>query len=127
MTKVFVIDEADKLRVLMNFIAFLTRILSNLLSNAVKHTAEGIVNLKASKSDDGYAFAISNTAELPKEVETDIFEHGEKGEQSDGSGFGLAIIKRLSNTHGHDLSWNSDPAHGTTFQVLLAEQAVVMA
>lgn len=96
----------------------LTRILSNLLSNAIQHTETGYVTLNAGPGQDGYAFEVSNSAAMHAEADgSNVFEHGVKGDASDGSGFGLGIIENLSKTSGLTFDWHSDEGSGTAFTV----------
>ena len=96
----------------------LTRILSNLLSNAIQHTETGYVALQAGMGEQGYAFTVRNSAVMTAKADAiDLFAHGAKGETSDGSGFGLAIVERLSKTSGLSIDWQSAEGAGTAFTV----------
>lgn len=96
----------------------LTRILSNLMSNAVKHTASGQVSLTAQPNAGGYLFVVANSSKMPKAVlDADPMVHGVAGEVSEGSGFGLAIVKKLSQSNGLDLDWSSNAETGTEFRL----------
>ena len=92
----------------------LTRVLSNLLSNAIQHTAEGHVTLLARDVPEGFEFAVQNSGVMPT---ARVFERGEKGEASGGSGYGLSIIQDLTEANGLTLAWSSTAAEGTTFRV----------
>lgn len=95
-----------------------TRILSNLLSNAIKHTQSGHITLAAGQNPDGYQFCVENSAGMTAEIiDAGPFAYGAKDATSDGSGFGLAIVKKLTETHGLDLDWSSDPQRGTQFRL----------
>ncbi len=96
----------------------ITRVMSNLLSNAIKHTNEGEILFSASPDENGYVFAVTNSAEIPAELrEANPAAQGVKGSASEGSGLGLAIVSELSERHGLDLSWSSSEGEGTVFQL----------
>ncbi|MEM6941465.1 MAG: HAMP domain-containing sensor histidine kinase [Pseudomonadota bacterium] len=94
-----------------------TRILSNLMSNAIKHTGTGQIRLTAAPDDGSYRFTVQNSAALSLDQADRLFVHGEKGDASNGAGFGLAIIKRLAETHALTLTWSSSKAEGTEFRL----------
>ena len=100
----------------------ITRILSNLLSNAIKHTQTGEVTLSAGPQDQGYGFSVTNSRAMPELIkEQGPFQHGLKDEDSDGSGFGLAIVEGLAKANGLDLEWSSTEAEGTQFMLLIRD------
>ncbi|MEW9921678.1 sensor histidine kinase [Marimonas sp. MJW-29] len=103
----------------------ITRILSNLLSNAIQHTASGHVSLIAQPSDNGYRFAVQNSAYLEHDAGAEaLFEHGNKGDASTGAGYGLAIIRQLAEKAGLALGWRSDRTDGTEFTLAVPAKAV---
>lgn len=78
------------------------------------------MSLTAAEDTRGYAFVVRNSAAMPTGVDgADVFVHGAKGETSDGSGFGLAIIQQLSEASGLKIDWQSDADVGTVFTVLV--------
>ncbi|MDP5138060.1 HAMP domain-containing sensor histidine kinase [Rheinheimera baltica] len=99
--------NADMLKVLLD----------NLLSNAFKYTESGEVSIAFSENN----LIIRDTGPgITADIYPHITEAGVKGRQSTGFGFGLAIVKRLCEHQGWQMSVSS--AHvssdkGTTVRV----------
>lgn len=108
----------------------ITQVLYNLLTSAIRYTPTGGlvfvtseqvrqgVNtwLKLSVSDNGQGI---EAADLPF-----IFDHFYRADQSrarksGGSGIGLAIVKKLVETHGGRVEVESTPGQGSRFDVYL--------
>ncbi|WP_181902160.1 sensor histidine kinase [Thalassotalea euphylliae] len=88
-------------------------VLSNLISNAFQHTQQGEITIdwhdfKLRISDGGEGI---NEALLPK-----VFETGTKGEQSQGFGIGLSLVKRLCDHLGINIHIESS-ALGTAISL----------
>jgi PAS domain S-box-containing protein len=105
---------------------FLRQILLNLLSNATKYNKDdGQVILKMHLSDDEQFIVIKvidtgcgiPSEKIPK-LFTDYFRTGQT-EQVEGTGLGLAFIKRLVEMQGGSLSVESELGVGSTFTVTL--------
>ncbi|MEY4544814.1 MAG: hypothetical protein RL685_1009, partial [Pseudomonadota bacterium] len=110
-------------------VAKLRQILINLLSNSAKFTAAGSVTLRASAEGlaDGHAqlrFAVTDTGvgiaahELERVFEP--FVQTESGiRKQTGTGLGMSISRDFARLLGGDLTVQSTPGVGTTFQVEL--------
>lgn len=102
----------------------LQRILGNLLANAIKFTERGGVLLAARRSgahlyievwDTGIGIALKHQPELFRE----FFKVSAHGGTEDGFGLGLAIVSRLSDILGHQISMVSRPGKGSVFRLRL--------
>jgi PAS domain S-box-containing protein len=107
------------------------RILLNLLSNAIKYTPKGkaiTVNLTAKKNyvcievkDEGIG--------IPKDKLDIIFERfgqvdSSLSRQAEGTGIGLSLVKKFVEALGGSISVKSTPGKGSTFIILLPDEAV---
>jgi signal transduction histidine kinase/ActR/RegA family two-component response regulator len=107
----------------------LRQILFNLTGNAVKFTARGSVRIQARRSDreDGLTvvFSIADTGVgIPRERLDDIFQpftqvDGSSIRSHGGVGLGLAIVRRLTDLLGGEISVESEPGEGTTIEVTI--------
>ncbi|MFL0355831.1 sensor histidine kinase [Erythrobacter sp. GH1-10] len=94
----------------------LMRAVSNLVSNALKHAGATTILLAAQERGDHIAIHVIDNGRGMSE--TEIAQFGEiaaKGEDSDGHGLGLALVREFVNTPGHDLSIRSRPGRGSCF------------
>ncbi|WP_116105304.1 ATP-binding protein [Lewinella sp. IMCC34191] len=99
------------------------KVLSNLLSNALKFTpAGGVVTVRIIVLDDHMQLAVSDTglgipeAEIPR-----IFDRFHQVKQANGqfngTGIGLALVKKLVKRHQGRIRVTSEPGDGTVFTV----------
>jgi signal transduction histidine kinase len=104
-----------------------TQILRNLISNALKYTSHGEVYVSASLSPDGetVTFAVRDTGiGIRLEDQAVIFEaftqieHGLQ-KRVKGSGLGLALSQKLAELLQGELTVESQPGQGSTFQLSL--------
>ncbi len=95
------------------------RIFDNLLSNAVRHTGrDGEVRIEAEERVDRVVFRVSDTGEgVAAEQLPNLFNRFVQvsGQTSGGTGMGLAIVKRLVEGQGGQISVESRLGEGTTF------------
>ncbi len=97
----------------------------NLLSNAIKFTPEGgSVRLRIGVEAESISWAVSDTGPgIAPEDQERIFEAFVQGklaaEQTEGTGLGLALTRRLVELHGGRLELRSEPGRGSEFTVRL--------
>jgi signal transduction histidine kinase/CheY-like chemotaxis protein len=104
----------------------LERLLANLVQNALKYTERGGVVVVARSTATHLNIEVWDTgvgigaAELPR-VFDEFYQVGCGGRvRAQGLGMGLAIVKRLAQLLGHELSVVSQPGRGTLFRVGVA-------
>lgn len=106
--------------------ARLQQILVNLVHNAVKYTPpEGVVRIEAEHIGDGVRFSVhDNGIGISPDDQKVIFDRffrvrRPETENIEGSGVGLALVKKLVDLHGGQIGLESRLGEGTTFYVTL--------
>ena len=97
---------------------------TNLLSNAVKFTeAGGTLSLTLEAQEDLAVVRVGDTGcGIPPEVGKHIFEkfyQGDTSHATQGNGLGLALVKRVMDIVGGDISVESQVGVGSVFTVKL--------
>lgn len=105
----------------------LSLVWNNLFSNAVKFSKDGgKVEVKVRKEDDDIFVTVSDDGcGISPEVGRHIFEkfyQGDTSHATQGNGLGLALVKRVIDIVGGDISVQSALGEGTTFCVCLKEK-----
>lgn len=102
--------------------SYLEIVFNNLVSNATKFTPEGgdiFVSLK--QSDDKIVFCTKDTGcGISNEVGARIFEkffQADSSHSQQGNGLGLALVKKVVDNLGGEISVSSQLGKGTTFVV----------
>lgn len=99
-------------------------IINNLLSNAIKFTDKnGKIEISLKNTDSGAIIKVSDTGcGISKETGKRIFEkfyQGDTSHMSEGNGLGLALVKRVIDIMGGEISVKSEINQGSVFTVVL--------
>jgi len=96
----------------------LRHLLTNLLQNAVEHgSTDGPVTVTVGTLADGSGFYVADDGPgIPDDERERIFESGYSTD-TDGTGFGLAIAKEVTEAHGWSLGVTEGAAGGARFEI----------
>ncbi len=105
----------------------LHRCLLNLVTNAIdactldpEKEKDWAVTIKTQKETDGIRFDVAdNGMGMTKDVQEKIFERFFSTKGSKGTGFGLLVTRKTIEEHGGRITFESEPAKGTTFSIHL--------
>ena len=115
------LDIAPELPVMNSLRLPLERIFQNLMTNATKYRREANAQVEISSRDLGREFEFSvadNGPGIAPEFHTKIFEMFKRlhrQNEVDGSGMGLALVKRLVESMGGTIRVQSDEGQGACF------------
>ncbi|TAK92028.1 MAG: PAS domain S-box protein [Burkholderiaceae bacterium] len=111
-----------ELPVFVTFQAPFEQVLRNLIANAIKHhhRTSGTVTVSARQSGQLYIFAVADDGpgiapEYQERIFT-MFQTLHSRDQVEGSGIGLALVRKTLQAHGGTVTVESDGAHGTVFR-----------
>jgi signal transduction histidine kinase/CheY-like chemotaxis protein len=103
----------------------LRQILVNLLSNALKFTPEGgrVIVSAVRKNRDLSVSVTDNGIGIPNEMQSKIFQafdqvDGSYARKYQGTGLGLALVRRMTGLHGGIVTVESEPGSGSSFTCL---------
>lgn len=112
--------------------ALLKQVWVNLLSNAVKYSAprgaDARIEVRGERSDDTVRYTISDNGVGFDMRYADklfgVFQRLHPQDQFEGTGVGLAIVKRIVSRHGGRVTANAQPDRGATFCIELPTSEV---
>ena len=116
------LQAATDLPVLQTRKVPLELVLRNLINNAIKHhdKPEGVIAVSARPIADGYEFAVSDDGPgIPLEHQQRVFamfQTLKPRDEVEGSGIGLALVKKAVESMGGVVSVESDGIRGCTFR-----------
>ena len=98
----------------------------NLVDNAIKYAADGKkIELSLRREGERVVLAVKDFGPgIPLEEQTRIFERFYRAKEMRlkpirGSGIGLALVQHIARAHGGDITVESTPGNGATFQLWL--------
>jgi len=98
----------------------LAQVFSNLLTNAIKYAPDGEIRVHVEQDEGQAHFAVSDQGPgIPSELAESVFEPGRRlaqestGPSSEGSGFGLHIVRGIVEAHGGRVWIEPNPGTGT--------------
>lgn len=101
----------------------LETVLRNLIANAIKHhdrPQAGVVHIALEEQEDWVLFTVADNGPgiAPQHHERifEIFQSLKPRDQVEGSGMGLAIVKKIVESHGGQIAVESDIGQGATFR-----------
>lgn len=104
-------------------------VFQNLIDNAVKYTPPGgSVSVNCEEREKDYVFSVKDTGiGIPLHEQTKMFKKFVRAEnavklETDGSGLGLFISKKIVEDHGGEIWFKSVENHGTTFFFTVPKQ-----
>lgn len=100
--------ECDKSR--------LQELFENLFRNGIDHVGDNVV-ITVTADDDTIIIGDDGHG-IPESEREQIFDHGYTN-SDDGTGFGLAIVERIVDAHGWDISVSESDAGGAAFVITL--------
>lgn len=100
----------------------LSEIVQNLVSNAIRYTEKGMVSMACSPQGDRCRIEVRDTGiGISEDQLENIFQEFHQirtaGGNKEGFGLGLAIVRRLADLLGHEISVESEVGKGSCFMV----------
>jgi two-component system phosphate regulon sensor histidine kinase PhoR len=102
------------------------QIINNLLSNALHYTPEGgTITVSVEKNEAGYQLNVADTGiGIPADARQDLFKRFYRADNAkhiigEGSGLGLYLVKRIIDTCGGRIWYESTEGQGTHFHVII--------
>jgi signal transduction histidine kinase len=93
----------------------LQRLLENLFRNATEHGREADVTIRIGDLDTGF-YIEDDGPGIPEEDRQTVFERGYSTTNS-GTGFGLAIVEEIVDSHGWEIAITDGSDGGARFEI----------
>jgi len=98
-------------------------VVGNVLTNAVEHT-EAATQIEVTARDDGTTAVLriaDDGAGIPSDRRDEVFERGQKGAASAGTGFGLFFVSSMVESYGGSVRAEESEHGGTAFVLELSQ------
>lgn len=101
----------------------LTRALVNLVRNSIEAMKKGgSLHILASREGNELIFTVSDTgAGIPEEIRGRLFGAFVTKGKSEGTGLGLAMVRKIVEEHGGSIRYESEAGSGTRFEIRLPQ------
>lgn len=104
----------------------LARVWANLLDNAIKYSPQnGVIHVTLQRRGQGVSLSVADQGPgMTEEVQRHIFEkfyQGDPSRRAEGSGLGLALVKRIVELCRGSVEVRSAPGEGAAFVVTLPD------
>jgi len=119
---VFRVDARSDLPTVTADRSQIERVLANLVQNAIRYTKAGEISINAERRGHYVAVSVSDTGSgIPQEYLPHIFDKFVQvpGAATGGAGLGLAISRLIVESHGGQISVQSQLGRGSTFTFTL--------
>lgn len=127
----FIIKQVEKLSEISTDPILVRMIVQNFISNAIKYTPnKGEIICEIKKNGSKILFSVKdNGVGIPEKEQKRIFEKLFRASNSleldrEGNGLGLYIVKKIAETLGGRVWFESEPEKGTTFYFELPEKNI---
>jgi signal transduction histidine kinase len=127
----FKLSLSDPLPTVLTLKTPLTTVFRNLFDNAIKHhdKDQGVIDVKVEEQDNYYLFTVSDdgpgVAPDYHEKILALFKTLKPRDQVEGSGMGLAMIKKIITRFGGNININSDLGKGMSFSFQWPKETLV--
>jgi signal transduction histidine kinase len=124
------LTSTPELPLLQSDARLLRLILNNLTGNAIKFTEQGAVEVSLSFENEFHSLSVKDTGPgISRQDRRRIFEPFEhlapiNHKHLPGVGLGLALVRELTAALGGEITLESEPGRGSTFEVTLSTRAV---
>ena len=102
----------------------LMHVWNNIIGNAIKFSPEdGLVTIKLENGEENIAFTVADCGPgISKSAQKHIFDkfyQADSSHKQEGNGLGLALVKRIVDMSGGEISAENRPDSGCRFKVIL--------
>jgi PAS domain S-box-containing protein len=102
----------------------LSEIIQNLISNAIRYTSEGSVKLRCIEADGHCRIQVEDTGvgidgDQLEAIFTEFHQVKAPGQNKEGFGLGLAIVRRLADLLEHEIAVESTLGQGSRFSLTI--------
>ncbi|MFB6303214.1 MAG: MEDS domain-containing protein [Haloferacaceae archaeon] len=102
-------------------------VFENLLVNAVRHNDKTVPRVAVDVETGEKSVTVhvrDNGPGVPAQMQDLIFEEGQKGFESPGTGFGLHLVREIVNVYGGDITVGDNDPEGAVFSITLPRPGV---